>query len=157
MKLPLVFFTTTVICAYAYSLPYTLYGSSASSEEEYQVLVSSALGQRPLSLPGVGIYNQPILQAVKVKVPRYLTPDIKKLYIAQYLAARGLTLQDFAAQPAEGGLSNVAPADGNVAPTPEVDVVVRIQRQVGEVSEVAVPQVDANRETVAVAVPVAEH
>lgn len=121
------------------------------------MLVSSALGQRPLSLPGVGIYNQPILQAVKVKVPRYLTPDIKKLYIAQYLAARGLTLQDFAAQPAEGGLSNVAPADGNVAPTPEVDVVVRIQRQVGEVSEVAVPQVDANRETVAVAVPVAEH
>nr|XP_014088458.1 uncharacterized protein LOC106616363 [Bactrocera oleae] len=118
----LVLFAASLLCVQAYNIPYGFYDdSSESSEEEYSVLVT-ANNQPPLSLPGVGIYNQPILQAVKVKVPRYLSPEIKQQIITQTIAARGLTLQDFAAAPSlQGGLNNVAPTSG---------LFVRQQRQV---------------------------
>ncbi|XP_011200305.2 uncharacterized protein LOC105224034 [Bactrocera dorsalis] len=115
MKL-LVLFAATLLCVQAYHIPYGLYDASfESSEEEYQVLVK-ANNQPPLSLPGVGVYNQPILQAVKVKVPRYVSPELKQQIITQTLAARGLTLHT---QPPQGALNNVAPT-ADVRPQREV-------------------------------------
>lgn len=106
-------YLSALLCIQAYHIPSEYYyGSSESSEEEYRVLVT-ANNQPPLNLAGVGVYNQPILQAVKVKVPRYLSPEIKQQIINQTLAARGLSLQDFSAvQPLQGGLCNTAPSAG---------------------------------------------
>ncbi|XP_039966122.1 uncharacterized protein LOC120778404 [Bactrocera tryoni] len=120
----LVLFAATLLCVQAYHIPYGFYdASSESSEEEYQVLVT-ANNQPPLSLPGVGVYNQPILQAVKVKVPRYVSPELKQQIIAQTLAARGLTLHT---QPPQGGLNNVAPTAG-VRPQREVPATAAVNK-----------------------------
>nr|XP_014088460.1 uncharacterized protein LOC106616364 [Bactrocera oleae] len=94
----LVIFAAAFVCVQAVKLPQiTLTGSLESSEEEYSILLP-ATGQTPLNLPGVGVINQPVLQAVKVKVPRYVSPEIKQQIIAQTLAARGIDLQSLGAQ-----------------------------------------------------------
>ncbi|XP_011178932.1 uncharacterized protein LOC105209948 [Zeugodacus cucurbitae] len=80
-----ILFAAALACAHAVHLPYIISNSFESSEEEYRVLLP-AKGQ---SLPGVGVINQPVVQAVKVKVPRYVSPDIKQQIIRQSLAARG--------------------------------------------------------------------
>ncbi|XP_011179015.1 uncharacterized protein LOC105209999 [Zeugodacus cucurbitae] len=106
----LVLLAAILLCVQAYHIPYGFYdGSSESSEEEYRVLVTSN-NQPPLSLPGVGVYSQPILQAVKVKVPRFVSPELKQQIITQTLAARGLTLHT--PPPQQSGTVNVAPTAG---------------------------------------------
>uniref|UniRef100_A0A034WPW4 Uncharacterized protein n=1 Tax=Bactrocera dorsalis TaxID=27457 RepID=A0A034WPW4_BACDO len=126
----LVLFAATLLCVQAYHIPYGLYDASfESSEEEYQLLVK-ANNQPPLSLPGVGVYNQPILQAVKVKVPRYISPELKQQIITQTLAARGLTLHT---QPPQGGLNNVA-STADVRPQREVPATAAVNKGAAVVS-----------------------
>lgn len=48
-----------------------------------------AKGQTTLNLAGVGVVNPPVVEAVKVKVPRLLSPDVKQQIIKQTLRARG--------------------------------------------------------------------
>ncbi|XP_011179027.1 uncharacterized protein LOC105210010 [Zeugodacus cucurbitae] len=104
----LVIFIAAFVCVQAHHLPYiTVSGSWESSEEEYSIHLP-ATGQRPLSLPGVGIISRPLLQAVKVKVPRFVSPEIKQQIITQTLAARGISLQSLAAQTPTVGVANVA-------------------------------------------------
>ncbi|XP_018803168.1 PREDICTED: uncharacterized protein LOC108977759 [Bactrocera latifrons] len=93
----LVIFAAACVCVQAAILPQiTLTGSLESSEEEYSILLPA---KNPLNLPGVGVINQPVVQAVKVKVPRYVTPEIKQQIITQTLAARGINLQSLGTQP----------------------------------------------------------
>ncbi|XP_039966123.1 uncharacterized protein LOC120778405 [Bactrocera tryoni] len=93
----LVIFAAAFVCIQAAILPQiTLTGSLESSEEEYSILLPA---KNPLNLPGVGVINQPVVQAVKVKVPRYVTPEIKQQIITQTLAARGINLQSLSTQP----------------------------------------------------------
>ncbi|XP_067647978.1 uncharacterized protein [Eurosta solidaginis] len=95
MKL-LVIFASAILCAQAIQVPYTIIGDSyESSEEEYRIYIPNR-DQRTFAPFGVGGVQQPIIEAVKIKVPRYASPEVKKLLLTQALAARGLTLQDFA-------------------------------------------------------------
>ncbi|XP_054734680.1 uncharacterized protein LOC129242143 [Anastrepha obliqua] len=97
-----VIFAAALVCVQAVQLPVIVSRSSESSEEEYSVLLP-AKGQRPVSLPGVGVVNQPVLEAVKVKVPTYASPETKQQLITQALAARGHS----AAQPLVAETTNV--------------------------------------------------
>ncbi|XP_053956265.1 uncharacterized protein LOC128861912 [Anastrepha ludens] len=97
-----VIFAAALVCVQAVHLPVIVSRSSESSEEEYSVLLP-AKGQRPVSLPGVGVVNQPVLEAVKVKVPTYASPETKQQLITQALAARGHS----AAQPLVAEKTNV--------------------------------------------------
>lgn len=119
------------VCVQALNLPtITLTGSLESSEEEYSILLPAA-GQ--LSLPGVGVVNQPVVQAVEVKVPRFVSPEIKQQIIAQTLLARGINLQslvakttpvaaDKAVQTADGSLGATAGSDATTVDSLTVSV-----------------------------------
>ncbi|XP_004522430.1 cell wall adhesin EAP1-like [Ceratitis capitata] len=106
----LVIFAAVLVCAQAVQLPYIVQTNSLeSSEEEYRVVLP-AKGQRPISLPGIGVINQPVAQAVKVKVPRFVTPEVKQQIITQALVARGISLQDLGTKPLDAGATSATPA-----------------------------------------------
>ncbi|XP_017474016.1 PREDICTED: uncharacterized protein PB18E9.04c-like isoform X2 [Rhagoletis zephyria] len=94
----LVILATGLLCFLAVRVPYV---AGDSSEEEYHVLLPPS-DKGLLSL--IGISSQPVIQAVKVKVPRYADPALKQQIIEQYLDARGLTPKVLAAA------HNAAPA-----------------------------------------------
>lgn len=100
--------STALACAHAVHLPYIISNSPESSEEEYRVLLP-AKGQTPLNLPGVGVINQQVVQAVEVKVPRHLSADVKRQIIRQTLAARG-----YGGQISAGASATVAPKAGSL-------------------------------------------
>ncbi|XP_011178994.1 uncharacterized protein LOC105209979 [Zeugodacus cucurbitae] len=122
----LVIFVAAFVCVQAVQLPYiTVTGSLESSEEEYKILLP-ATGQQSLNLPGVGVVSRPVVQAVKVKVPRFVTPEIKQQIIAQTLAARGINLQNLGAQTPPLGAVKTAPAAAPVVSATKAPAVVPV-------------------------------
>lgn len=86
------------MCVHAVHLPYIVSSDSKSSEEEYRILLPAKGQQQPLiSLPGVGVITQPVVQAVKVKVPRDEKPEVKQQIIQEELAERGYGAHSVAA------------------------------------------------------------